>query len=366
MSEQPLTKDTLRHLIAQFQEEQAQGLGTSRSPAQEQLRAATAQWLKQLLAQEGQEITPVVREAANWLYDYPGLPTVIADTLGIKLGRLRKLLARERQQPCSQCHTSVTVMESRNQGGYTPAGQVLCPQCEQKLLAARREREEEYAEERAAERSRQTDIEQRIMAAVRRGQAPWNTVPELRHHLVAYAVLWSAGATVLWVGGHVYAGVQGCQICGGAGERLFVAAPDYALSLESPDNKAWQTLGEEDEEGGTFAPSVYHALWRTNPHNYFAQVPLLPLLRLPLVLLCDQHAAIAEPHYLEIPVGEIALQRVNSRTYRATISATAEQYLLQQSEGRDGYWQVRRVLIHERRSQVGRRLLGAGSRPARE
>ena len=333
-----ITKETLQKLLSLARQEQETKEGLGVSPIQEQLRAGVRQWMERLLDQEGHLMTPAVREAADWLYDCPGLPTVIAETLGINVGQLRVRLARQRQRPCHGCQAPVTVRELRCIGGYTlSTGRVWCSKCEREMEAARREAHEETIEDRAAEQARQADIERRIMAAARRGQAPWKAVPELLPHLVAYAVVWSMGATSLFTNGAIYAGVHGCQICGSRDVRLFVATPDYALELETTENYAWRALWRDAEDE---PPSIYHALWRINPHGYFSWLPLTPLLHLPLILLCDEHAVVAEGRYLEIPVGQIIPQKVGDDTYQVTVSGTGGQYLLKRLDRIYGYWQV--------------------------
>jgi hypothetical protein len=69
-----------------------------------------------------------VREEADLLYDLSGMPSLIADALGMGVGDLRRWLSRRRTVQCAHCGRSFRVLEYRRQGGYVEAD--LCDTCE--------------------------------------------------------------------------------------------------------------------------------------------------------------------------------------------------------------------------------------------
>lgn len=153
-----------------------------------------------------------------------------------------------------------------------------------------------------------------IVAAVAAREDPLDLAP-LRHHLATYADYWLSGET----GRHFassYSFVRlGCMACGQLPVRLYVMTAEGASILPA-GSSLWNALRscvdyayaddscEIRATGWLPLLNIYQALWRLSARAYFWIIPLLPLIYMPVLLLCDDCSALARRTHSEVEFAE--------------------------------------------------------------
>jgi hypothetical protein len=152
-----------------------------------------------------------------------------------------------------------------------------------------------------------------IVAAVAAREDPLDLAP-LRHHLATYVDYWSSSETERHFTGSGSFVRLGCMACGQFPVRLFVMTAEGA-SILPQDSSLWSGLRSRVDyaddsfelRAAGWLPllNVYQALWRLSARSYFEIIPTLPLLYMPVLLLCDGCSALARRTH-----GEVALDAV--------------------------------------------------------
>lgn len=277
---------------------EAEGETTAAQEAASRLHQVVYDYLRELIAAEGNLVGPTVLREADWLYGQKGLSKAIAQALGVTTGKLRWKLARERQIACKRCGQQFTVREPRKkEGGYAEASQTVCEECRRIANHDQREKWREAEAERAVARVRLVRVEQEIIEEVMAGRSPL-TIEPFRRHLVAFAQHWEGqgGTRFTYNRGVGFGG--GCMVCGQSPIDLFLISLEQERRV--PRGAAIRLMfGAPDDHWGRDAGemrlpvlSLFQALWRTYPAEYFGVVPLTPLLHMPLLLLCEGCAGI--------------------------------------------------------------------------
>ncbi|MBN2569977.1 MAG: hypothetical protein JXB42_11160 [Deltaproteobacteria bacterium] len=87
-------------------------------------------------------LTPRILQDIDSIYDYPGFPTIIAETLGVIVPDIQGALKRCVDIVCERCGKIFVVEERRRIGGYTKSKRTLCARCKkEKWAEARIEKE---------------------------------------------------------------------------------------------------------------------------------------------------------------------------------------------------------------------------------
>jgi hypothetical protein len=162
-------------------------------------------------------------------------------------------------------------------------------------------------EERDLRYKMQVDAD--IVAAVAAREDPLDLAP-LRHHLATYADYWSSSETERHFTGSGSSVRLGCMACGQFPVRLFVMTAEGA-SILPQDSSLWNALRARvdyvDDDLFVFRAAgwlpllnVYQALWRLSARAYFMSIPLLPLIYMPVLLLCDECSTLARRAHREV------------------------------------------------------------------
>lgn len=303
---------------------EAEGGNIISQRAAERLRMVVRDYLRGLVATEGNLIGPTALREANWLYGYAelckGLAETIAEAFGVSRPRLAWMLARERQICCAECGREFTVREPRKKGGYTESQETICKACKRKAAHRRADSPNAWHEARAMARLKQRQMEQEILACLVAGQSPLQSEP-FRRHLITYALHWSLGGPDQYTFNQKVPIGPGCMICGREPLALFVLT--VAKSRQIPQDAAIvqrmiYIAGEGEDEDSERPPllSLYQALCRMSPRAYFGGVPFFPLCDLPVLLLCAECGTGFANSHDELEVGEIQVEPQGSSGVR--------------------------------------------------
>ncbi|MDO9529395.1 MAG: hypothetical protein Q7J27_09570 [Syntrophales bacterium] len=112
--------------------------------APEKVREAVRSYFTRLKRDADGILTPRILQDVDSIYDYPGLPTIIAETLGLTVADIQGALKRCVDIVCGKCGKIFVVEERRRIGGYTKSRKTLCGRCKR----------EKWAEERIEEEAR--------------------------------------------------------------------------------------------------------------------------------------------------------------------------------------------------------------------
>lgn len=295
-------------LLEQIREARAEDL--TAQEAASRLHQVVYDYLRELIAAEGNLVGPTVLREADWLYGQEGLSKAIARALGVSAGKLRWVLARERQIACVECSQLFTVREPRRkEGGYSPSGTTTCKPCRTARNRAEREKWHEREEARAAMQGWLVRVEQAIIEEVMAGRSPLS-IEAFRRHLIDFAHQWNTegGTRFTYNRGVGFGG--GCMVCGEAPVDLFLMSLEQERKVPrqaairqmfGPPGDFW---GRDFGETRLPVLSLFQSLWRISPAEYFCVVPLSPLLHMPLLLLCEQCADIVAAGYTKWPIEE--------------------------------------------------------------
>lgn len=268
----------------------------------EEARDRIVAHFRTLLADEG-SITPRILADADQLYEFEGLPKMIAGALSIRPAELQVHLGLKVEVPCEQCQTLIPAVRRRRRGGYSDPDKSYCPSCTSSINSAaiaqgqaRKQLEEAALQQRRAFYASCLAVDAQLQAS----DEPL-AIPDYANYLQTYLSIWEdLGA--------------GCMICGE--QPLFLCVvPDQAvpprLTITAPPRDEMERfqrrylpplfhcLGVEPNRWWIYDPSgippslqgestIHQVLWRLEPRDYFVVAgDIYPILNRPLLCLCE-------------------------------------------------------------------------------
>ncbi len=280
---------------------------------EQQLRSMVGEYLAMSLAETHGVISLDILRRADQLYDVPGMPTLIAESLGLSVHALRQELGQQHQITCERCSQSFVVLAARVRGGYSCSLPKICPEC------ARRERRESYErqgkEEEALRANRLYRL--RVDAQIAVADDPLS-IAAFRDHLIEYATFWlgdrSDEKQLLWypcLRLTFQTAMGACMMCGDTPPLYLFVAQEEAISNHPGFENLVRRLGYEEEmsksRGMEITPwppltRCWQVLWRIWPAYYFSNMSPLPLLKSPILILCKNCAGLAGDTHIELPI----------------------------------------------------------------
>jgi len=288
----------------------------------EALLAQIREHFTEQLRQTNGVLTGEILQQADRFY-LPGLATFLAEVLLVEPGELRRLLARKRTLECERCPHPFTVVEPRTTTGYSTSHRRLCDDCQ-----------ELQTEEYQVDRERAAGDRQRAVAfdaVLMRKKNPLS-LPEFTAHLEMLARYWldqniyqaclrdpdrghGMGLFADILGAYPVGG--GCMVCGATPVRMFWTRDnelpeDYPLAglLDERERQHEQHHMRhpyyDDLDSELTFPSVVRPAqlaWRLEPQEFFSGIPHFPLRDMPLLLLCDDCASLAQHTHIEARQG---------------------------------------------------------------
>jgi hypothetical protein len=327
-----VTREDIQNLIKRMTEAQTKAAARH---WEAQLRNAVFSYLRAIVERAGGVVDDQVKQEADWILEQAGLEGTIAGALGLARGKVRWLLARERQVLCSQCQKEyVIVREARCKGGYTEVRASTCTTCRQLAALERAKAERGEKTELLLEDTLHRHVEDQITRAIVSGRDPLEII-ELRDHLIAYAVYWRVGAARQYISEGVFSAPSGCMICGAQPPRLFVVTLAAGQLHQRKKCNAWRAMHyclgyfDSDEAPDADLPpplSVFHALWRLAPASYFSAIPPFPICEMPLLLLCDEHIGVGGLAHRELQTGDMNIEKQADGSVLVKAEATGVRY----------------------------------------
>ncbi len=226
-------------------------------------------------------ITEEMLMVADNLYG-PGMSNIIASSLGVGTGELRKLLSKKITKSCRQCHKPFTVVEQRVVNGYSDNGGTLCPACS-KLEC---EKNEKTKRSEADYRTRMLEFDNQLLL---NNEDDLFENPDFIEMIEKFARNWIVGANNNFIDGVPYRG--GCMLCGTKPVRVFVRDLNILTSTIKSIWDYWENRRKEVQQEPyiPFPPLQKNSqfLSRFSPTGYFDSMLYYPILKFPLIILCE-------------------------------------------------------------------------------
>lgn len=295
--------------------------------APERVKAAARAYFSRLGHEANGALTPEICQEANAFYDHTGFPTIIAEALGLSINELQQALGKEKHKRCGACGKTFSVFARRRLGGYTESKLTLCEECRRAENKGRLEQWKAQEAEVQLDDRHRAQVDAEIQAAVTSGRNPLAIEP-LREHLIRLALFWIVGRSTQPPLGLLHYLGSGCMLCGNEDAlNLWIANVEAAVAM--PENRRlWNSLrycvdyspeGDALRSGKSYPRDVewpplttpYQALWRFGPETYFSWVPFLPLLNMPLLILCDVCSPVAgDTTHTPIALGDVQVTKL--------------------------------------------------------
>jgi hypothetical protein len=227
-------------------------------------------------------------------------------------------LGRQVEVACADCGAPFTVVELRQQGGYTASKQTRCANCKrergEKLKAERQvaEKEQQVKADDRWRQQRQIYLYQaQIDAALLQDRDPLR-YDAFRLHLRGFVAYWLSQPTTRRYADQYYTDLPigpGCMMCGDSPVYLFIAnkkaipydSPFWDIAVEAALD-FHHRIGLRYEIEWPPLETHYQVLWRMTPDSYFERMPVFPLKHMPLLLLCEGCADVFAGSHSEVPV----------------------------------------------------------------
>lgn len=280
----------IAHHISKLEQKQAD----QSKKEKEQLEELIKVFFSKALEDSKGIITDEMLMVADNLYG-PGMSNIIASSLGVGTGELRKLLSRTTTKSCRQCQKPFMVVEQRVVHGYSENDETLCPAC-LKLQYDIYEKEKQIA----------TDYSVRILEfdnqLLHFNDDDLIESPDFLNLINNFASKWIMTNYRAYIDNFTYRG--GCMLCCTEPVRVYVKD----LNLLTPTIKSiwdyWEHCRIEvhQEPDIPYPPLMKNSqfLLRFGPDMYFDTMLYYPILKYPLIILCKNCAKNNAKKFLDV------------------------------------------------------------------
>jgi hypothetical protein len=251
--------------------------------ARDQVYDLVKVYMSDKLAGSFGQITPEILATADRLYDLHGLPRAMSEALHLEGRELSKLLGRKITLTCRDCGREFEVFARRVRDGYSETHS-HCDDC-------RNDKREDYeatAEREFAEAKLKVSIDSQLALA----SDPLE-IPQFREHLQSFIGVWLNRSAPRPLTNANQNQVQGCFVCGANKVRFgltrerslndFGRLTAYVSKWLNPPYK-WSRFEKRLKWVGVSV--LAQALWRIDASDYFDHFARLPILAMPVQILC--------------------------------------------------------------------------------